>query len=125
MAVGLYNADSRLRASMALLPWCMTATARRWFGLRDDPRLTIRHEDARAFLNRQADTYDLVFVDVFNAHYAVPFQMGTVEAAAALRRAVRPGGAVLMTSSRRKTCIPRRGIARALEAIVRTNGYQV
>ena len=30
-----------------------------------------------------------------------------------------------MTSSRRKTCIPRRGIALALEAVVRTNGYQV
>ena len=62
----------------------------------DDPRLTVRHEDARAFLNRQRELYDLVFVDVFNSHYAVPFQMGTREAAAALRRAVAPGGIMLM-----------------------------
>jgi len=84
------------RITVVELDPAMTATARRWFGLRDDPRLTIRHEDARAFLNRQADAYDLVFVDVFNSHYAVPFQMGTVEAAAALRRAVRPGGVLIM-----------------------------
>ena len=56
----------------------------------------MRHEDARAFLNRQDETFDLVFVDVFNSHYSVPFQMGTVEAARALRRAVAPGGALVM-----------------------------
>ncbi|MDE5879293.1 MAG: fused MFS/spermidine synthase, partial [Desulfovibrio sp.] len=74
----------------------MTESARRWFGLKDDSRLTVRHEDARAFLNRQDEAYDLVFVDVFNSHYSVPFQMGTVEAARALRRAVAPGGALVM-----------------------------
>lgn len=74
----------------------MTESARRWFGLRDDPRLTIHHEDARSFLNRQDTAFDLVFVDVFNSHYSVPFQMGTVEAARALRRAVAPGGALAM-----------------------------
>lgn len=84
------------RVTVVELDPAMTATARRWFDLRDDPRLTILHEDARAFLNRQTDAYDMVFVDVFNSHYAVPFQMGTVEAAAALRRAVRPGGVALM-----------------------------
>ena len=84
------------RVTVVELDPAMTETARRWFSLRDDPRLSVRHEDARAFLNRQRDQYDLVFVDVFNSHYAVPFQMGTREAAAALRRAVAPGGVVLM-----------------------------
>ena len=56
----------------------------------------MRHEDARAFLNSQDAAFDLVFVDVFNSHYSVPFQMGTVEAAQALRRSVAPGGALLM-----------------------------
>ena len=86
----------RLRLTVVELDPAMTASSRRWFGLRDDPRLTVRHEDARAFLNRQNERYDLVFVDVFNSHYSVPFQMGTVEAARALRRAVAPGGALLM-----------------------------
>ena len=84
------------RVTVVELDPAMTETARRWFALPDDPRLSVRHEDARAFLNRQRDQYDLVFVDVFNSHYAVPFQMGTREAAAALRRTVAPGGVVLM-----------------------------
>ncbi len=84
------------RVTVVELDPAMTETARRWFALRDDSRLTVRHEDARAFLNRQNDQYDLVFVDVFNSHYAVPFQMGTCEAAAQLRRAVAPGGVMLM-----------------------------
>lgn len=88
--------SERLDITVVELDAAMTDSARRWFGLKDDARLTIRHEDARAFLNRQDDQYDLIFVDVFNSHYSVPFQMGTVEAAAGLRRAVAPGGAVLM-----------------------------
>lgn len=86
----------RAQVTVVEIDPAMTATARRWFALPDDARLQVRHEDARAFLNRQREQYDLVFVDVFNAHYAVPFQMGTREAAAALRRAVAPGGLVLM-----------------------------
>lgn len=85
-----------LRLVVVELDPAMTAAARRWFGLKPDSRLTLRHEDARAFLNRQNDRYDLVFVDVFNSHYSVPFQMATLEAAQALRRAVAPGGALLM-----------------------------
>ncbi len=85
-----------LRLTVVELDPAMTAVSRRWFGLKDDPRLTLRHEDARAFLNRQQERYDLVFVDVFNSYYSVPFQMGTVEAARELRRAVAPGGALLM-----------------------------
>lgn len=84
------------RLTVVELDPAMTATARRWFALPDDPRLTICHEDARVFLNRQREVYDLVLVDVFNAHYAVPFHMGTREAATALRRAVAPDGMLLM-----------------------------
>ena len=74
----------------------MTALAKGGFGLPNDPALNIRHEDARAFLNAQKKQYDLVFVDVFNSHYSIPFHMGTVEAARVLRRAVAPGGALMM-----------------------------
>lgn len=74
----------------------MTALAAKIFALPKTPRLSIRHEDARAFLNTQTRQYDLVFVDVFNSHYSVPFHMGTKEAARAMRAAVAPGGALLM-----------------------------
>lgn len=74
----------------------MTSIAKTDFELKDDPRMKIIHEDARAFLNRQEDKYDLVFVDVFNSHYSVPFHVGTRQAAREMARAVAPGGMLLM-----------------------------
>lgn len=74
----------------------MTAVARRWFALPDDPRLRIVHEDARTFLRRNVQRYDLVFMDVFTSSYSIPFHMGTVEAARELRRATGDGGLLLV-----------------------------
>lgn len=74
----------------------MTTIARKYFALPEDDRLAINHEDARAFLNRQRDKYDLVFVDVFNSHYSIPFQMGTAEAVKNMRMAVADDGALVM-----------------------------
>lgn len=76
----------------------MTRVAREHFGIPDDPRLTIHHQDARAFLNTNKTAYDLIFVDVFGSYYSIPFQMGTVEAMAELRRALAPGGVVVMNA---------------------------
>ncbi len=74
----------------------MTRVTREHFGLPDDPRLSVIHQDARIFLNHNAKAYDLVFVDVFGSWYSVPFHMGTVEAMEAMRRAVAPGGLMVM-----------------------------
>ncbi len=87
-------ADFRL--TVVELDPVITALARRWFALPDDPRLHIVHEDARTFLRRNARSYDLVLVDVFTSQYSVPFHMGTVEAAREMRRAVSDDGALLM-----------------------------
>lgn len=75
----------------------MSAVARRWFFLPgDDPRLRLIHADARTFLNRQREQYDILLVDVFNSCYSIPFHLGTQEAFAAMRRALRPGGVLAM-----------------------------
>lgn len=74
----------------------MTESAKKFFNLPDDKRLQIIHADARAFLNRQRAKYDLVFVDVFNSHYSIPFQMGTAEAVAKMREAISDDGALVM-----------------------------
>ena len=74
----------------------MTKVAKDHFGIPDDPRLTVHHQDARAFLNSNTATYDLIFVDVFGSYYSVPFHMGTEEAMGELRRALAPGGVVVM-----------------------------
>lgn len=89
-------APDTLRLDVVELDPGMTATAREHFGIPNDPRLTIIHDDARVFLNRNHDAYDLVFVNVFGSWYSVPFQMGTVEAMEGLRRAVAPGGMMIM-----------------------------
>ncbi len=85
-----------LRLTVVELDPLMTESARRYFGLKDDARLKIIHEDARTFLNRQQESYDLVFVDLFNSHYSVPFHLATREAVRRLRQAVAPGGVLLM-----------------------------
>ncbi|MDR2175690.1 MAG: fused MFS/spermidine synthase [Synergistaceae bacterium] len=79
----------------------ITDAARKFFYLQDrnNPNITVYHEDARIFLNRMADTranarmadtrmeggetglYDAVFADVFGAWYSIPFHLATVEAA--------------------------------------------
>ncbi len=86
----------KLRLDVVELDSGMTKLAKASFGLPDDKRMNIYHDDARRFINRNTNKYDLVFVDVFNSHYSVPFHMGTVEAAKALRHSVKDDGAVMM-----------------------------
>uniref|UniRef100_B8DLC6 Spermine synthase n=1 Tax=Nitratidesulfovibrio vulgaris (strain DSM 19637 / Miyazaki F) TaxID=883 RepID=B8DLC6_NITV9 len=114
------NADT-LRVDVVELDPGMTGVARQHFGLEDDARLRIFHEDARAFLNRRAQVragqgagaastadagalgdgggaarYDLIFTDIFNSYYSVPFHVGTVEAARRMRALLADDGAVVM-----------------------------
>lgn len=107
-----------LRVDVVELDPGMTGVARQHFGLTDDARLHIFHEDARAFLNRRArqaeagpdvlsggdatgrgdgaTRYDLIFTDIFNSYYSVPFHVGTVEAARRMRALLADDGAVVM-----------------------------
>ncbi len=61
----------------------VTEIAKKHFGLVDDQRLHIFHEDARRFLRRTRTSndykYDLIFSDAFNASYNVPFHLLTKE----------------------------------------------
>jgi len=74
----------------------MTAIARKYFRLKDDPRLNIIHEDGRAFL-RHSETakYDTILMDAFGSLFSVPYQLTTVEAVREMRRSLREGGVVI------------------------------
>lgn len=82
----------------------ITGVARDFFQLPVESRhLRIHHEDARIFLNRQAaevkgddGPYDLIFGDVFNSYYTVPFHMGTVEAAQRIHALLAKDGIFMM-----------------------------
>ena len=73
----------------------LTEISRKWFGLKEDPRLRIFHEDARTYLNRTTDRYDVVYGDVYKS-YSVPFHLATVEAIQKISDAMTDDGVFVM-----------------------------
>lgn len=57
----------------------ITELAKKYFRLKDDPRLTIYHEDARVFLNRNDKKYDVIFGDAFSSRHSLPYHLTTKE----------------------------------------------
>ena len=70
----------------------LTRIARRYFRLRDNPRLRIFHEDGRIFLNRAKEKYDVIFGDAFHSVHSIPFHLTTVESAKAMYDHLTDGG---------------------------------
>jgi spermidine synthase len=74
----------------------ITSAARQYFHLKDRPGQTIYHEDARQFLNREAESgerrYDAIFEDVFGSSYSIPFHMTTAECMSRIRELLAPDG---------------------------------
>ena len=58
----------------------LTALARRFFNIEENPRLAIYHEDGRTFLNRGGKKYDVIFMDAFKSIQSIPYQLTTAEA---------------------------------------------
>ncbi len=58
----------------------ITEAAREYFGLTDDSRMSIYHQDGRTFLNQCAGSYDVVYLDAYGSHLTVPFHLTTYEA---------------------------------------------
>jgi spermidine synthase len=87
---------ANVRVDVVELDPGITALARDHFGLRDHPRLNIIAEDARTFLNRNAEKYQVILCDTFNSHYAIPFHLTTLEAARRIKASMTPDGVVLI-----------------------------
>ena len=73
----------------------VSRVGRRYFGLEDNPRLTVHDADARPFLRRSDELYDLVIVDAYHQPY-VPFYLATREFFALVRERLAPGGMVAL-----------------------------
>jgi spermidine synthase len=74
----------------------MTQIAREHFGLKEDPRIRIFHEDGRIFLNNAPEqTYDVVFMDAFGSLFSVPFQLTTIEAIQQIHRTLKDDGVII------------------------------
>lgn len=76
----------------------VTAAARSYFGLPDEASLAVTHQDARMFLRHHATRWDVILLDVFDAQYAVPFHLASLELATLLRERLQPDGWVLMNT---------------------------
>jgi predicted membrane-bound spermidine synthase len=67
--------------------------SRRFFGLPEDTRLRVFNEDARRFVQRSTDTYDIIIVDCYYSD-SLPFHLATQEFFAELGKRLAPGGVV-------------------------------
>jgi spermidine synthase len=91
----------------------VTAVGRRWFGLDDNPRLTVYDADARPFLRSTRARYDLILIDAYRQPY-VPFYLTTQEFFRLCRERLTPGGLVALNV----TTVP--GDHRLAEAVAGT-----
>ncbi|HWP25220.1 MAG TPA: fused MFS/spermidine synthase [Xanthobacteraceae bacterium] len=69
------------------------AAAKKYFGLRETPRVRYIAGDGRVMLKRSAEKYDIIFVDAFRGGY-IPFHLLTREFYDLLKERLAPDGAV-------------------------------
>jgi spermidine synthase len=74
----------------------LTQLAEEHFRLKDDPRLDIIHEDARTFINRTENRYDVIYGDLFRSQYTLPWHLTTLEAVKEYYRVLNEGGCMLV-----------------------------
>ncbi|HEX9937461.1 MAG TPA: fused MFS/spermidine synthase [Longimicrobium sp.] len=89
--------DPRARITVVELDAEVTRAAYRWFGLRPEHGIHSIHGDARAVAaGLPAQSFDRVFVDVYDGTETVPYALVTLEGMRDLGRLLRPGGIVVM-----------------------------
>ena len=101
-ALGVFYPDARVDG-VELDP-AVSRVGREYFGMDDNPRLTVHDADARPFLRRTDERYDLIIVDAYHQPY-VPFYLATREffrARARAPRARRDPGAERRLRARRR-----------------------
>ena len=92
-ALGVYYPDARVDG-VELDP-AVSRVGRRFFGMGENPRLTVHDADARPFLRSTAERYDLIVIDAYRQPY-VPFYLATREFFRLVRDHLRPGGVVAL-----------------------------
>ena len=75
-AMGVFHPAARIDG-VELDP-AVSRVGRRYFGLEDNPRLTVHDADARPFLRGTSERYDLIIADAYHQPY-VPFYLATRE----------------------------------------------
>jgi spermidine synthase len=92
-ALGVYYPEATVHG-VELDP-AVSRVGRRYFGMAENPRLTVHDADARPFLRSTDERYDLIVVDAYRQPY-VPFYLATREFFRLVRDHLRPGGVVAL-----------------------------
>jgi hypothetical protein len=92
-ALGVYYPDAEVDG-VELDP-AVSRVGRRFFGMDDNPNLTVHDVDARPFLRASDERYDLIVVDAYRQPY-VPFYLATREFFRLVREHLAPGGIVAL-----------------------------
>jgi spermidine synthase len=74
----------------------VTDTARRFFLGPAARSIRTMEADGRVFLNNAAGWYDLIYTDVYNGAFSVPWHLASREALAAMRGALRDDGILIV-----------------------------
>ena len=88
-----------------------------YFGMGDNPKLTVHDLDARPFLRHTDERYDLIVVDAYHQPY-VPFYLATREFFRLARERLEPGGIVALNVA----AVP--GDTRLLDGIAGTLAHE-
>lgn len=91
----LIAADPHIEIDVVELDGGLLPLAKQYFEFVPNEKTHIYTGDGRWFLDNTAQRYDLILVDAFT-HATVPSSLQTLEAAASLRRCLRPNGAMAM-----------------------------
>jgi predicted membrane-bound spermidine synthase len=92
-ALGVYYPHAAVEG--VELDSAVSRVGREYFGMDDNPRLTVHDEDARPFLRSTDERFDLIVVDAYHQPY-VPFYLATREFFALVRERLAPGGIVAL-----------------------------
>jgi spermidine synthase len=92
-ALGVYYPDAEVDG--VELDAAVSRVGRRYFGMEDNPRLTVHDADARPFLRSTDRRYDLIVVDAYHQPY-VPFYLATREFFRLVLDRLAPGGIVAL-----------------------------
>lgn len=74
----------------------VTQLAKDYFKLKEDPRLSIFHNDGRTYLNHTEKTYDIILGDAFSSSYSIPYQLTTQESAQKMHDILNDDGIVIL-----------------------------
>lgn len=72
----------------------VVAVAKKFFGVREDPLLSIHVDDGRKFIEKCRKPYDIIFLDAFGFDN-IPYHLATREFLTAVRKALSPKGVVV------------------------------